>query len=798
MTRNLFLRITDIFRFGFNRRIFLSFGVLIIISVVSSLYICLFGVPYTSVDGIYNNSLRQMEDNLESFAELKKQQVEKWIWERRVDAEIVAESFYVKNRLEILLTKIQGYRLTPGAPNTLIESLNGEAEYRELVSYLDKLQAAHYGQYEEIYITDAASGTIIVSTNAGDVGSHAHIKGQGERDLLTLIKSAHGSGINLVISHPVNTCAEADVPCIGSGFVLYMHANVQHVFSSVLYAGSGLGKTAEVVLVDKGARTLTPLKHLPAANVLEYRIDAAPARLAARGNEGLIEAIDYRGELVLAAFRHILVTPEIGIGMVFKVDKAELMAPVMSSVVSAIWVMVLGLFMLIAITYLISLKVSGPVVELIKAAESIKDGDLSARVPVNVSGDLQTLVQTFNDMLTNIEYQQRATEAVAKQLRLSEERYRTILTTSVDGFWIVDFEKRLVFVNEAYCNISGYSQEELLQMRINDLEVIESPEDTQRRIMKIKESGWDHFETKHRCKDGSIIDIDASVNFIKSDNVMFSFIRDITERKRLESELRELNLTLESRATEEVTKRQMQEQMLIQQSKMASMGEMIGVIAHQWKQPLNSVGIIVQDLKDAWKFGEIDEQYINDTVASAMAQVNFMGKTIDDFRNFFKPSKQKVSFDVKTAIEDLISMFKPVFNKNNITINLQVEHPTGLVTDGYPNEFKQVILNILNNSKDAIIARGATSDGLIELKIASDEFGTRIVIVIRDNGGGIPAEVIGRIFEPYFTTKGSDGTGIGLYMSKTIIETNMGGGLTVRNVDGGAEFTITLMRCDTV
>ncbi|MBV6342700.1 sensor histidine kinase, partial [Candidatus Magnetobacterium casense] len=767
---------------------------LIIISVVSSLYICLFGVPYTSVDGIYNKALSQMEDNLESFAELKKQQVMKWIWERRNDTKLASESFYITSRIERLLTKIQD----PGTHNDLAERLNGEAEYRELTQYLEKMQAAYYGQYEEIYITDAASGTIIVSTNAGEVGSHAHIKWQNGRDSLSLVKSAHSSGIDLVISHPLNICAEANTPCMSSGFIIYTHVNVQNIFSSVLYAGSGLGKTAEVILVDKDVRILMPLKHHPAANVLEYRINSVHDILAARGNEGLIEAVDYRGRLVLAAFRHVLVTPEMGIGMIVKVDKAELMAPVMSSVVSAIWIMVLGVFMLIAITYLISLKVSRPVVELIKAAESIKDGDLSTRVPVNVSGDLQTLVSTFNEMLTNIEYQQKATEAVTNELRLSEERYRTILSTSVDGFWIVNFERRLVFVNEAYCNMSGYSQEDLLQMGINDLEVIESPEDTQRRLIKIMNDGCDRFETKHRCKDGSIIDIDASVNFIKRDNVMFAFLRDITERKRLERQLRELNMNLESMAKEETTKRQMQEQMLIQQSKMASMGEMIGVIAHQWKQPLNSVGIIVQDIRDAWQFGEIDEQYVNEMIASTMSQVNFMGKTIDDFRNFFKPSKQKVSFDVKTAIEDLISMFKPVFNKNNITINLQVEHSISLVTDGYPNELKQVMLNILNNSKDAIIASRATSDGLIELKIANDESGARIVIVIRDNGGGIAAEVIDRIFEPYFTTKGSEGTGIGLYMSKTIIETNMGGGLTVRNVDGGAEFTIVLMRCDAV
>ncbi|MBF0317843.1 MAG: GAF domain-containing sensor histidine kinase, partial [Nitrospirae bacterium] len=267
------------------------------------------------------------------------------------------------------------------------------------------------------------------------------------------------------------------------------------------------------------------------------------------------------------------------------------------------------------------------------------------------------------------------------------------------------------------------------------------------------------------------------------------------ERKRLEEELHSLNTNLKAIVRQETSKRQMQEQLLIQQSKMAAMGEMIGLIAHQWKQPLNAIGITVQDLKEAYKFGEINEEYIGNTVDVTMGQVAFMGKTIDDFRNFFKPSKQKVWFDVKNAISELISMFIAIFNKNTININVKAKHELKLKADGYPNEFKQVILNILNNSKDAIISRRNNGDkiqGRIEVDITSDEDNEQIMVSIIDNGGGIPGDIIDMIFEPYYTTKGAEGTGIGLYMSKTIIETNMGGRLTVKNVDGGAEFVIAL------
>ncbi|MBF0336764.1 MAG: PocR ligand-binding domain-containing protein [Nitrospirae bacterium] len=286
---------------------------------------------------------------------------------------------------------------------------------------------------------------------------------------------------------------------------------------------------------------------------------------------------------------------------------------------------------------------------------------------------------------------------------------------------------------------------------------------------------------------------DADIDIIKR---LASIYALAVERKRLEDELKTLNVNLASLVREETAKRQMQEQMLIQQSKMASMGEMIGLIAHQWKQPLSAIAIIVQDLRDAYGFGELDKNYIDSTIESTMGQVTFMGKTIDDFRNFFKPSKQKVAFDVKNAIDELISMFSPIFTRNNIKVNIKVTSVLSLIANGYPNEFKQVILNILNNSKDAIISGAATGtsvQGQIELEIARPlERQGQIVISIRDNGGGIPADVKGRIFEPYFTTKGSEGTGIGLYMSKTIIEANMGGSLTVKNIPGGAEFTISL------
>ncbi|MBF0459279.1 MAG: PAS domain-containing protein [Nitrospirae bacterium] len=392
-----------------------------------------------------------------------------------------------------------------------------------------------------------------------------------------------------------------------------------------------------------------------------------------------------------------------------------------------------------------------------------------------------------------------------QKLREKQERYRshTMLTTLIDNVpdlaWIKDREGRYILVNEAF----------YLAFNIPvDVAVGKTDFDALPRELAEKYRSDDEAVMAagvRRCIEEPVIDAEGQTHTvetiktpIKDENGAVigtvGIAHDITKRKRLEDELKELNMTLEQRVVEETNKRLTQEHLLIQQSKMASMGEMIGLIAHQWRQPLNAIGLTVQDIKEAYNYGELNEDYIKNTVDTTMNQVCFMSKTIDDFRDFFKPSKEQVRFDVKSAIEELLLMFAQMFNKSDIDINIETGQDTILVTEGYPNELKQVILNILNNAKDAISSKrevGNELQGRIEINLSNNEQKDKIIVSMRDNGGGIPEHVIEKIFEPYFTTKGTIGTGIGLYMSKTIIETNMGGTLSARNIDGGAEFMIS-------
>jgi len=229
------------------------------------------------------------------------------------------------------------------------------------------------------------------------------------------------------------------------------------------------------------------------------------------------------------------------------------------------------------------------------------------------------------------------------------------------------------------------------------------------------------------------------------------------------------------------------ERMLLQQSRLAALGEMISNIAHQWRQPLNELGLIVQEIPIMYDRGNFDRDYLRGSVAKFMKVLAHLSKTIDDFRNFFRPDKEKVYFKVREVVDSALCLVEESFSQ--LQIRMTVSTADDPVIFGHPNEFSQVILNILFNARDAFLAGGAERERSIEIKIFQS--GERAVVTLTDNAGGIPEQILDKIFDPYFTTRGPEqGTGIGLYMSKIIIEKNIPGRLSVRNTQEGAEFRI--------
>lgn len=251
-------------------------------------------------------------------------------------------------------------------------------------------------------------------------------------------------------------------------------------------------------------------------------------------------------------------------------------------------------------------------------------------------------------------------------------------------------------------------------------------------------------------------------------------------------ELQYVNTSLEQRVIEQTHQTIEKERLLIQQSRSAAMGEMISNIAHQWRQPLSTLSLVVQNILLDFRESQLNRESLEKYVDTAQQCVTSMSETIDDFRNFFRPDKIKTTFNLHETVAESLRLLEATLKNNKIQISMSEDH--GLQAFGHVNEFSQVILNVLANAKDALV-ENKPDQRRIEIELEST--GHVGMVVIRDNAGGIPEDAMDKIFDPYFTTKGS-GTGIGLYMSKTIIEKHMDGSIACRNTADGAEFTISI------
>jgi len=415
-------------------------------------------------------------------------------------------------------------------------------------------------------------------------------------------------------------------------------------------------------------------------------------------------------------------------------------------------------------------------------------------------------------LINPIELLAKENDEKKQMLDKKHKQIQDIVHTINDFIWEVDKNGIYTYASPQIENILGYKPEEIIGKTPFDLMTKEEAKKIKIEVSKIfkNENSFNQLKNENLHKNGSVVYFETSgVPIFDSDKNLIGYRgtdRNVTKRvlsdmelKQSHLKIKEFNENLELKIKEAVEKNQEKDKLIFQQSKMASMGEMIENIAHQWRQPLSVIAAASTGVKFRYKMGVIKEDDIEKSMDGINNSVQHLSQTIDDFRNFFKTNREKKKFILSNSFEKTFQLIISQFKNANIIIIKDIKNITLL---GYENELIQVLINILNNARDELIKK----DQKIKLiQIDTNINNNKLEIYIKDNAGGIPEDFIDEIFESHFTTKeDSDGTGVGLYMSKMIIEEHMNGTIDVGNINftyegdsyRGAQFKICLPLLD--
>lgn len=269
--------------------------------------------------------------------------------------------------------------------------------------------------------------------------------------------------------------------------------------------------------------------------------------------------------------------------------------------------------------------------------------------------------------------------------------------------------------------------------------------------------------------------------------IIYTYIFLIKEKEKYLKQLKELNASLEDKIQKAVEENQKQQELLHKQAKFAQMGELMSMIAHQWKQPLNAIALQIQTTYVKNQLGKLKDEDIENCFNETQEKIKSMSNMLHSFSQLFKPKSQKHQFFINEAIQRAIDLIKPALEDNKIKLILELNEEISI--NGYLEELGQVILNILTNAKDAL---EQTNKEEKYIKVSTKRLGNKIKISIEDNAGGIPKDIINKIFDPYFSTKSNVEKGLGLYTAKVLVENHFNGEIFVENTEEGARFTISI------
>ncbi len=542
-------------------------------------------------------------------------------------------------------------------------------------------------------------------------------------------------------------------------------------------------------LVDKEGRVI--LSQDPAYPLFSRFLDM---RAIEEGKENLHihkqPYTDCQGDHVIPSVETISsfgINEALGWYLVAFVPTDQITDRVFDSLEMLIWIGVLMIAGALLIAYLMALGIVKPVNKMVAMTKVIQSGDYSMRIDMreNAGNEISTLAQTLNSMASRIQEHTSQLE--------EKSRFIHFILDASPVFTVTVKKGEIEHLNKTFLHFLGFeSMQEFngknahLYRHIYQIDktIIQDEDDETIQTMLTASSDQQIVYFKNAKGEISPPFVNAFACFEHVDTCIFTF----TDVTRIESQ----KSALQDKVVKAEKERQKQQQLMEIQARQAQMGEMIGSIAHQWKQPLNLLSISAYDIAEIYKAGEMSSESMDSYLQNLQNTIRYMSSTIDDFRNFFQPTSTNLPFSPARAIDQILRMIGKIYSLQNIDIRISSQ--SDLEVLGIQNEFQQVVVNLLNNAKDAFIEKGIEKRR-VDISITKEN-GT-VHIDISDNAGGIPDTILDRIFDSYFTTKDANtGTGLGLYMSKQIIEEKMHGKLRVSNTDVGVCFTIVLPTSD--
>ncbi len=387
--------------------------------------------------------------------------------------------------------------------------------------------------------------------------------------------------------------------------------------------------------------------------------------------------------------------------------------------------------------------------------------------------------------------------SLQKQLHASQTKRQALFDMSLEAIVVYDEHNNIQKANKKALEMFGYNEEDVIGVHFLKFVPDEYKEYAKASVEQKKSMT---YETNVLKKDGTHFPVAVSVHYVTINNKLTrisSFI-DLTTLRQTESELHELNASLEKRVQEEIQKNREQEALVFQQARMAQMGELLSMIAHQWRQPLASIAATTTNIQTQFEMEKFDlhseegqkdcKIFLNKKLQNINTYVQSLSQTIDDFRNFYNPNKKPLSIPLNQPIEKAFSILMPSLVAHQIKVIKKLDVDISLFL--HENEMMQVILNLLKNSQDQLLEKQIKNPTIMIRTYKRDN---QLYLELSDNAQGIEKEHLAHIFDPYFSTKDQkNGTGLGLYMSKIIIDDHHKGEISVKNAPDGACFTIRL------